>query len=178
MITKLVWIDMEMTGLDVEKEAIIEVACVISNLKMEVLEEYETVVYQPVKYLENMDDWNKTHHAQSGLLSRIEFGKAQDQVEKELIAILQDHFLLPKERPILAGNSIGQDRLFISRYMTELDKLLHYRMLDVSSWKIIFEEVYGKKFDKQKNHRALDDIYESIEELKFYMKLIPLTFPQ
>jgi oligoribonuclease len=169
---KLLWCDMEMTGLRVEKEAIIEVACIVTNLNLEPLDQYEAVVYQPRDYLDRMDDWNRSHHTQSGLINKVQFGKAQAQVEKDLIEIIRNNFELPIERPILAGNSIAQDRSFINAYMPELSKILHYRMLDVSSWKIIFENVYGLRYNKQKNHRALDDILESIEELKFYMKFI------
>lgn len=169
---KLLWCDMEMTGLRVEKEAIIEVACIVTNLKLEPLDQYESVVYQPRDFLDRMDEWNTSHHTQSGLINKVQFGKAQAQVEKELIELVRDNFNLPKERPILAGNSIAQDRSFINLHMPDLAKILHYRMLDVSSWKIIFENVFDRKHEKQKNHRALDDILESIEELKFYMKFI------
>jgi len=172
MSQKLLWCDMEMTGLRVEKEAIIEVACIVTNLKLEPLDQYEAVIYQPRDYLDRMDEWNTSHHTQSGLINKVQFGKPQAQVEKEIIAVIRDNFNLPKERPILAGNSIAQDRSFINVHMTDLSKVLHYRMLDVSSWKIIYENVFGRRYEKQKNHRALDDVLESIEELKFYMKFI------
>jgi oligoribonuclease len=171
---KLLWCDMEMTGLQAEKEAIIEVACIVTNLNLEPLDQYEAVVYQPRDYLDRMDEWNKSHHTQSGLINKVQFGKPQDQVENELIELIRNNFELPTERPILAGNSIAQDRSFINTHMPELSKILHYRMLDVSSWKIIFENVYGLKYNKKKNHRALDDILESIEELKFYMRYIQI----
>jgi oligoribonuclease len=169
---KLLWCDMEMTGLKVEKEVIIEVACIVTNLQLEPLDQYEAVVYQPRDFLDRMDEWNTSHHTQSGLINKVQFGKPQALVEKELIAFVREYFDIPKERPILAGNSIAQDRSFINLHMPELAKTLHYRMLDVSSWKIIFENVYNQKYEKQKNHRALDDITESIEELKFYMQSI------
>lgn len=170
---KLLWLDMEMTGLRVEKEAIIEVACIVTNLHLEPLDEYETVIYQPRDFLDRMDEWNTSHHTQSGLVNKVQFGRPQKQVELDLIRIVKDHFKVPKERPIIAGNSIAQDRSFINHHMPELAKILHYRMLDVSSWKIIFEDLYGLKFQKNKNHRALDDINESIAELKFYLSHIP-----
>jgi len=172
MSQKLLWCDMEMTGLRVEKEAIIEVAFIVTNTKLEPLDQYESVVYQPRDFLDRMDDWNRSHHTQSGLINKIQFGKPQSQVEKEIIELVRDNFEIPNERPILAGNSIAQDRSFINLYMPDLAKILHYRMLDVSSWKIIFENVYGLRYEKHKNHRALEDILESIEELKFYMKFI------
>lgn len=175
MTQKLLWLDMEMTGLDVQKEVIIEVACIITNLDLEPLTEYESVVYQARDYLDRMDEWNKTHHTQSGLINKIQFGRFQDKVEKDLINLVKDYFDVPKERPILAGNSIAQDRTFINHHMPQLAKILHYRMLDVSSWKIIFEEKYKKRYEKNKNHRALDDIKESIEELKHYIGFIKVT---
>jgi oligoribonuclease len=172
MSQKLLWCDMEMTGLRVEKEAIIEVAFIVTNLKLEPLDQYEAVVYQPRDYLDRMDEWNRSHHTQSGLINKVQFGKPQAQVEKEIIELIRDNFDTPKERPILAGNSIAQDRSFINLYMPDLARILHYRMLDVSSWKIMFENVYGLRYNKQKNHRAHDDILESIEELKFYTNYI------
>lgn len=175
MTKKLLWLDMEMTGLDVEKEAIIEVACIVTDLNLEPLAEYENVVYQPRDYLDRMDEWNRTHHTQSGLINKVQFGDNQSKVEKDLIKIVKDHFDTPRERPILAGNSIMQDRAFINHHMKDLARLLHYRMLDVSSWKIIFEDRFKKKFNKNKNHRALDDIKESIGELQYYIEQIPLN---
>ena len=170
---KLLWIDLEMTGLDVEKEVVIECAALVTDYEFQVLETYETVVNQPNTYLERMDDWNKEHHSASGLLAKIPFGKTPDQVEEDLINMLKRHWPRverKEDKPILAGNSISQDRLFLNKYFHRFADQLHYRMLDVSSWKIIFNNKFGLKYQKSNAHRALDDIQESIEELKFYLR--------
>lgn len=170
---KLFWIDLEMTGLDVEKEVIIECAAIVTDYDFHVLETYEKVVNQPQTYLDRMDDWNREHHSKSGLTAKIPRGETPDQVEEDLIGLIQRHWpnIEKKEdKPILAGNSIGQDRLFLNKYFKKFSDQLHYRMLDVSSWKIIFNHKYGIKYEKKNSHRALTDIQESIEELKFYLK--------
>jgi oligoribonuclease len=165
---KLLWIDMEMTGLDVSKEAIIEVAAIVTSLELVELDAYETVIKQPQSYLDAMDEWNTKHHGESGLTARVPTGRAQGEVEAELVALVDRHF--PKSRPVLAGNSIAQDRLFIDRHMPALAAKLHYRVLDVTSWKIIMAERFDLLYDKKKAHRALDDIRESIGELRFYLE--------
>lgn len=172
---KLFWVDLEMTGLDVEKEAIIEVAALITDMDFNILDTYEAIVNQPQSILSRMDDWNKDHHSKSGLLAKIPFGKDPNQVEEDLCNLLKKHW--PKiekkdDKPILAGNSIAQDRLFLNKYFTKLSSELHYRMLDVSSWKIIFHNKFNLRYEKKNAHRALDDILESVEELKFYLKHI------
>ncbi|MEZ0390710.1 MAG: oligoribonuclease [Pseudobdellovibrionaceae bacterium] len=170
---KLFWIDLEMTGLDVDKEVIIECAALITDWEFNVLDTYEAVVNQPNIYLDRMDDWNKEHHTKSGLVAKIPFGKTPDQVEEDLTKLLKTHWPTvekKEDKPILAGNSIGQDRLFLNKYMHRFADQLHYRMLDVSSWKIVFNHKYNVKYAKTNSHRALDDIKESIEELKFYLR--------
>src|SRR5262245_42907975 len=127
----LLWLDMEMTGLNVEKEVPIEVACIVTDWKFQTLTHYHSVIRQPQEYLDRMDDWNRDHHKRSGLTDQIPHGKAPETVEQELCQLVKLHF--GSERPILAGNSISQDRLFINKYFKELESLLHYRMLDVSS---------------------------------------------
>ena len=169
----LFWIDMEMSGLIPEKDRILEVALVVTDTQFSILETYENVVYQDASILSSMNDWCKKHHAESGLTSKVTNGKKEADVEQDLIEILKKYSPSPKkEKGLLAGNSIGQDRKFIDLWMPRLAESLHYRMLDVSSFKIIFEEIYKKKFEKQKKHRAVDDILESIAELKFYMQFI------
>jgi oligoribonuclease len=170
---KLFWIDLEMTGLDINKEVIIECAALVTDYEFNVLDTYESVVNQPKPYLDRMDDWNREHHTSSGLIAKIPFGKTPDQVEEDLMNLLAKHW--PKvekkeDKPILAGNSIGQDRLFLDKFFHRFTEKLHYRMLDVSSWKIIFNHKFGLKYQKKNSHRALDDIQESIEELKFYLR--------
>lgn len=171
-IDKFLWIDMEMTGLDVEKEVIIEVAAIVTDLDFNELDTYHAVVKQAQEHLDRMDAWNTEHHGASGLTALVPSGKESSVVEQELMALSKKHF--GKERPIIAGNSISQDRLFIDKYMIKLSDLLHYRMLDVSSWKIIFNEKLKIKYEKKNTHRALDDIRESISELKFYLNLMQI----
>ncbi|MFN3697877.1 MAG: oligoribonuclease [Pseudobdellovibrio sp.] len=172
-IEKLFWLDMEMTGLDVNKEVVIEVACIVTDLNFKELETFETVVKQPQSYLDSMDEWNKKHHGDSGLTAKVPHGMEPSAVEFHLISMIERHFPDAqrdrKMRPILAGNSISQDRLFIDKYFTKLSEKLHYRMLDVSSWKIIFNNKFEKVYKKQNSHRALDDIRESIGELRYYL---------
>jgi len=168
MSANLFWIDLEMTGLNVETEVIIEAAAIITDSDFKELGTYETVVKQPQIYLDKMDDWNKKHHGESGLIAKVAMGKDPSDVQADLTQLVTEYFPDPKNRPILAGNSIGQDRLFINKDLPDFARLLHYRMLDVTSWKIIFNS-RGIEFKKQNKHRALDDIRESISELKFYM---------
>lgn len=168
--TKLLWLDMEMTGLDVEKEVPIEVAAIATDWKFKELGRYHAVIQQSQKFLDAMDDWNQEHHRKSGLYDQIPNGKKPDVVDGELSNWIAGIFA--DERAVLAGNSIGQDRLFIRRYMPQIESKLHYRMLDVSAFKIVYNGLYGKKFEKKDAHRALDDIVESINELKFYLSFV------
>ncbi|HEX4923304.1 MAG TPA: oligoribonuclease [Bdellovibrionales bacterium] len=168
--TKLFWIDMEMTGLDVSKEVIIEVAAVITDLQLNALDTYSTVVRQEQKYLDAMDDWNKTHHRESGLTEAVPKGKDPAVVERELIALLDKHF--KDERAVIAGNSISQDRLFINKYFKSFAARLHYRMLDVTAWKIMMNARFGIIHQKKNAHRAVDDIQESIDEMRLYLSKV------
>lgn len=166
---RLYWIDMEMTGLDVEKEVIIEVAAIITDWDFTVVDSFETVVKQPQIYLDNMDAWNKEHHGESGLTRRVPNGMDPSNVEDHLIELVYKNYARDDGRPVLAGNSIMQDRLFINKHFPRFANLLHYRMLDVTAWKIVFQNKFNHQYEKQGAHRALDDIRESIEELKFYL---------
>ncbi|MEN0058485.1 MAG: oligoribonuclease [Bdellovibrio sp.] len=172
--TKLFWIDMEMTGLDIEKEVIIEVAAIVTDLNFKELDTFETVVKQPQKYLDAMDAWNTEHHKKSGLTAKVPNGMNPDQVEAMLVDLVKKHFPDPKDRPVLAGNSIVQDRLFINKYMPDLAARLHYRMLDVSSWKVILNNKFKFVYQKANKHRALEDIRESIQELRAYCDKITI----
>ncbi len=163
---------MEMTGLDVEKEVIIEVAAIITDMNFTELATFESVVRQPQTYLDNMDKWNKEHHGKSGLTAKVPMGAEPSYVEGKLVELVDRFFPDPKERPMIAGNSIAQDRLFIDKYFKQFSKRLHYRSLDVSSWKIVFREKFGKEVKKTNQHRALDDIRESIQELQYYLSFI------
>jgi oligoribonuclease len=164
---RLFWIDLEMTGLDVEKEVVIEVATIVTDIQLAEIDTYETVVRQPQGYLDAMDAWNTEHHGKSGLTAKVPNGREPSLVEEDLIALVAKHF---QEPAILAGNSIAQDRLFINRYFLRFAAKLHYRMLDVTAWKVMMEARFGIKFKKKKAHRALDDIRESLDEMRFYLR--------
>lgn len=166
---KYLWLDMEMTGLDPLEERIIEVAAIVTDKNFKPIDTYESVVFQDAKFIDNMDAWNTEHHNKSGLTAKVPEAPKQSQVESELVTLVKKHF---REPAILCGNSIGQDRKFIDLYMPELAKLLHYRMLDVSAWKIIMEEQFQRKFDKKDSHRALEDIEESIAEMLYYLQFV------
>lgn len=168
MSSNLFWIDLEMTGLSVDTEVILETAVIITDSQFKELATYETVVKQPQIYLDRMDDWNKKHHGESGLTDKVPNGKEPLDLQSDLIQLVEQYFPNKKDKPILCGNSIAQDRLFINKYLPDFAQHLHYRMLDVTSWKIIFN-LRDIKFEKQNKHRALDDIRESIAELKFYL---------
>lgn len=173
-VENLFWLDMEMSGLDIAKEVIIEVACIVTDMNFRELETFETVVKQPQSYLDNMDAWNTEHHGKSGLTAKVPFGMDPEMVETKLIDMINRHFPQSmtdlKKRPILAGNSIMQDRLFIDKYFKNLSARLHYRMVDVSSWKVVMNNKFNLEYKKQNSHRALDDIRESIGELRFYLE--------
>lgn len=164
---KLLWLDMEMTGLNVETEVPIEVAAIATDLQLQELGRYHAVIKQPPEFLDRMDDWNKSHHGASGLTALVANGLEPKVVEDELLGFVAKYF---DEPAVLAGNSISQDRLFINRYFPELAQKLHYRMLDVTAWKVIMNARYNLKYEKQNTHRALDDIRESIAELAFYLR--------
>ncbi len=169
---KLFWVDLEMTGLNVENEVIIECAVIVTDMNFKSLDTFHAVLKQPQKYLDGMDDWNKKHHKESGLTDQVAKGMDPNRVEDALCALLDKHF--SKDRAMIAGNSIAQDRLFLDKYFKKFSSRLHYRMLDVSSFKIIFKEKLKISYEKKNAHRALDDIQESINELKHYMSYIKL----
>jgi len=172
-IERLLWLDMEMTGLDVEREVPIEIGAIVTGWELEPLASYHSVIRQPQSYLDQMDDWNKKHHGQSGLLALIPNGQDMNIVEDQLLAFCDQH--MGQEPLVLAGNSIFQDRLFISKYFKRLAQRLHYRMLDVTSWKIALQAKQGAKFNKANTHRATEDIIESINEFKFYLSFLRET---
>ncbi len=169
----LVWLDMEMTGLDAERERVIEIATILTDGQLtEIAVGPELVIHQPDEILNAMDDWNKSHHGASGLVARVkESTISEADAEAQTIAFINQH-VSAKERPVLAGNSIHQDRRFIRRYMPALEKRLHYRMVDVSTIKELgrrwFPQAIARMPQKKETHRALDDIRESIDELRYY----------
>jgi oligoribonuclease len=171
--TKLLWVDLEMTGLDIEKEVIIEAAAIVTDLSFKPLVTYHAIVKQDKIFLDKMDEWNTKHHGDSGLTAAVPNGRDPKLVEEDLLKIVNEFF--PGERAVMAGNSISQDRLFINKYFRTLNERLHYRTVDVTSWKIIFNDKFKIKYDKKNTHRALDDILESIAELEFYSSHIGLS---
>lgn len=168
---RLVWLDMEMTGLDPEKERIIEVAVVVTEPDLTVVAEGPVlVVHQNDELLDAMDKWNKSTHGKSGLIDKVKASTLTEaQAEDQLLAFLAQH--VPAGKSPLCGNTISQDRRFMFRYMPRLEAFFHYRNLDVSTLKELAlrwkPEVY-KSFVKHSKHEALADIYESIDELKHY----------
>jgi oligoribonuclease len=169
----LVWMDLEMTGLDAERERIIELAVVITDGNLELIAEGpDLVVHQPDDVLAAMDDWNTKHHGASGLTERVRTSAITEALAEEQVLAFIDQHVGPKDRPPLAGNSIHQDRRFIRRYMPRLDARLHYRLVDVSTVKELarrwYPQIHDRRPPKQESHRALDDIRESIAELRFY----------
>ena len=169
---KLLWVDLEMTGLDPAKDKILEVAAIATDMQLNEIAKYEAVVKVGEKLIKSRmvgDFWEKNSATRDALIAQNKNGKPIKEVEKELLDFTNQNF---SKTIYLAGNSIHQDRKFIEREMPELDKKLHYRMLDVSAWKIYFENALNKKFTKPENHRALDDINGSIEELKWYLTFL------
>ncbi len=168
----LVWIDLEMSGLNPQVDSILEIATVVTNNDLEIIAEGPNIViHQPNEILEAMDDWNTTQHNGSGLVKAVrESTISVIEAETQTLAFLQQ--FTKKRMSPLCGNSVWQDRLFIQRYMRRLDEYLHYRIVDVSSVKEIVRRWYSgnpeEKFIKPENHRALEDILYSIAELRHY----------
>jgi len=168
---RLVWLDMEMTGLDPTKERIIEVAVVVTEANLDVVAQGPVlVVHQSDALLDAMDDWNKSMHGRSGLIEKVKQSTlTEEQAEEQLLAFLTQH--VPAKTSPLCGNTVGQDRRFMFRYMPRLEEFFHYRNVDVSTLKELAQrwkpEVVSS-FKKESKHEALADIYESIAELKHY----------
>ena len=170
---KLLWMDLEMTGLDPAKDRICEVAAIATDMNLNTIATYEAAVKVDDKLMDQRmvgEFWEKNAKSCDALKAQNQIGKPVAVVERELLDFLDKYFV--KKDIYLAGNSIHQDRKFIEREMPELNERLHYRMLDVSAWKIYFENAKKQKFTKPENHRALDDINGSIEELKWYLTFL------
>lgn len=169
--TKLLWIDLEMTGLDSRQDLILEIAVEITDFDFKPLASYEARVRQPhdavVERMKLNTWWDSYPENRDDFLHNLEGAKTSDEVQNDLIALVQTHF--GDEPAILAGNSIHADRGFIDYHWPDLAGLLHYRMLDVTSWKVVMQGKFGTEFVKKETHRAFDDIHESIEELKYYL---------
>lgn len=168
---QLLWIDLEMTGLDPEINVIIEIACIVTTSKppFTEIDQYHCVVRQHKEHLDKMDKWNTTVHKASGLYDMIPNGKTAQEAEDSLVKFIDKHF--KNEPAVIAGNSISQDRSFIKKHFLKAESKLHYRMLDVTAWKLILENE-GAAFEKKNLHRALSDIQESIKEMQFYMNFL------
>ena len=158
-----------MTGLDPAKDRICEIAAIATDMELNEIARFEAIVKVDKELIDERmigEFWEKNSKSRDALKNQNEKGQPIKTVERELLVFLDQNF---DKEIYLAGNSIHQDRKFIEREMPELNKRLHYRMLDVSAWKIYFENALNKKFTKPDNHRALDDINGSIEEFKWYL---------
>ena len=169
--THLIWLDMEMTGLNPDGDRIIEVAMIITDSQLNVVAESPVIaVHQPDSVLDAMDDWNKNTHGKSGLVARVKASNVSEtQAEQVLLDFLQQH--VPAGKSPMCGNTICQDRRFMARWMPQLEAYFHYRNLDVSTLKELckrWRPDIAKGVVKKGKHEALADILESIEELRYY----------
>lgn len=183
--SKLLWMDLEMTGLNPRTDRILEVGVIITDFDFNELDSYEAVIYQEESVLEMMKkaDWYEYTNGrrkkvgtvydmatQNGLLDKIRSGRKEKEVEKDIVKLINKNF---DQLAILAGNSIHQDRRFIREWWPDVEKQLHYRMLDVSSFKVFMQGRFGQEFKKPDQHRALEDIRGSIQELGYYLRKMP-----
>ena len=174
----LVWLDMEMTGLEPDTDRIIEIAVVVTNSTLDVaLEGPVLAIHQSDETLDKMDEWNKNTHGRSGLIERVRASTVTEDDAAEQIRAFLGAVVPPGKSP-MCGNSICQDRRFMARWMPELERFFHYRNLDVSTLKELcrrWQPAIYKGFQKRAMHTALADIHESIDELKYYREhfLIP-----
>ena len=168
--SRLVWIDLEMTGLEPDENTIIEIATIVTESDLSIVAEGPSFAIDVGKEeLVKMDNWNVKHHTENGLLDRIQSdGVSMENAERQTLEFLKEH-CSPGQSP-LCGNTIGQDRRFLRRYMPDLHEFFHYRSVDVTSIKILARSWYPEvgKWRKNSGHRALDDIRGSIEELAYY----------
>jgi oligoribonuclease len=170
--TKLLWVDLEMTGLDVQNDVIIEVAAEVTDFEFKTLASYEAIVQQTrqvvVDRMRKNIWWADYPENRDEFVRKMDSGKPSQQVEQELIELVEQQF--GNEPAVLAGNSIHNDRNFIKQWWPQLDLKLHYRMLDVSAWKVLMQSKYDVQFEKKEVHRAFDDIQASIAELQHYLE--------
>lgn len=173
--TNLVWMDLEMSGLDPKTCVILEIAALVTDKDLNLVAQGPAfVIHQPESVLEAMDDWNKKHHRESGLAQAVRESKTTlAEAEQKTLEFIAQH-CKEKTSP-LCGNTIYQDRRFLIEYMSKLEAFLHYRLVDVSTIKELVKRWYGPEFQappKKQKHKALDDILETIEELRFYRKAV------
>ncbi|MGH3348164.1 MAG: oligoribonuclease [Nocardioides sp.] len=178
---RLVWIDCEMTGLDYVADALIEVAALVTDFDLNVLGDgIDLIVKPPAEALDQMGDYVRTMHEKSGLLAELEGGITLAEAEQQVLTYIKKH-CGAQSRPPLAGNSVATDRTFLARDMPTLESFLHYRIVDVSSIKELsrrwFPRAYFQSPAKRGNHRALADIQESIEELRYYREAVFVPAP-
>lgn len=170
--TKLLWVDLEMTGLEPAKDVLLEIAVEVTDFEFKTLASYEARIRQKreivVDRMQKNIWWRDYPKNRDEFINRLGEGKDLLQVEQEMLLLIEQQF--GDEPAILSGNSIHNDRLFIKQWMPQLDLKLHYRMLDVSSFKILMQGKYGEVFEKQDVHRAFDDIQASIAELQHYIE--------
>ncbi len=169
----LIWIDLEMTGLNPDSDLIIEIATVVTDKDLNILAQGPVLaVHQSDEALAAMDDWNQKHHGQSGLIDRVKASTINAaKAERLTIEFLKQW--VPENTSPICGNSIGQDRRFLYRYMPKLEAYFHYRNIDVSTLKELaarWAPEVKKSFNKESTHEALQDVIESIEELRYYRK--------
>ncbi|WP_084039484.1 oligoribonuclease [Demequina sp. NBRC 110053] len=179
--TPLVWIDCEMTGLDTEADALIEVACLVTDAELTILGEgVQVVIRPPAGALDQMSDFVRSMHVQSGLLPELEGGVTMADAQAQVLAYVKEHVPVAGKVP-LAGNTVGMDRRFLERDMPDLMGHLHYRVVDVSSIKELVRRWYPRVFfnapAKTGGHRALGDIHDSIRELRYYRETILAPLP-
>jgi len=170
--TNLIWIDLEMTGLDTDNDTIIEIATIVTDGRLNALEEGPVIaIHQEDSMLEAMDEWNTRQHTKSGLVERVRNSPNTIADAEHLTLEFVEKFVPPKASP-MCGNSICQDRRFLHRLMPKLESYFHYRHIDVSTIKEIVKRWYpdGKQLKKESSHLALEDIRDSINELRFYQE--------
>jgi oligoribonuclease len=178
---RLVWIDCEMTGLDLEQDALIEIACLVTDGELNILDEgVDVIIKPPPEAVDEMSQVVRDMHTTSGLLNELGKGVTIDEAQDIVMAYIQMHISEPRRVP-LSGNSIATDRSFIARDMPQLDAYLHYRMVDVSSVKELARRWYPRAYfaspAKRGGHRALADITESVQELRYYREAIFVPQP-